>query len=50
MTIGDAYGDVDSLTTLISTAHLFRNSYLMVYSNRYGLHLIGVSSVSFTLC
>ena len=52
MTMGDAYGDVDSLNTPISSilSTSFCNYSLMAYGKGYGLHLIGVSSVNFVLC
>ena len=48
MTMGDAYGDVDGLTTPISSivSTSFLDSSHIAYNKGYGLHLIGVSSVS----
>ena len=52
MTMGDTYGDVDGLSTPISSivSTSFLNSSLMAYGKGYGLHLIGVSSVSLIWC
>ena len=52
MTMGNAYGDVDGLTTPISSivSTSFLNSSHMAYGKGYGLHLIGVSSDSLIWC